>query len=174
MHRLRHLELKIGYINIGYRADGFPAAFDKTRAECNWSVDDFPPDNGWGKAYPDVAPTRAKEATYDPVAKEQFSLKAWIDTNAAGKSQLLVRINENPAICKGSFLVDPDRFYVEQGGKTVSVIPGFDFGYSCTKKPITLALQGDFNPDAPFTLKVAPFHFHTTDTITFISTVSLP
>ncbi|MGM9515022.1 hypothetical protein ACS5PK_12275 [Roseateles sp. DB2] len=159
---------------LGFGADGFAAAVDRTRAACNWSTYDFPPDNGWGRPYPDLAPAGAKEASYDPYAREQISVKAWKATNAYGRQQLLVRLNENPSICKLSRSFDGSRFYVEQGGRRSSAVPGFRMSYSCGHKPVTLALQGDFDASLPLTLNVAHFSWHTTAYLDYMSSVSLP
>ena len=161
-----------GSVEIGYPIRGFGAAIDKTRAECGWSTDDFPPDNGWGKPYVDVAPATAKEATYAPGSTQQFGLKAWLDKNVSGKTQLMIRVGENKALCAGTFVISGDRFYVEQSGSRVSAVPGTYFQLSCPSElPATFSLQGAFNPDAPFVLKAYPFHYHTTDPGTPISSV---
>ncbi len=158
-----------------FLAKGFPAAIDKTRTACNWSTSDFPPDNGWGKPYPDAPPPYAKELVYVSDSSEQISAKAWSATNADGKAQLLVRLNENPSICKSRTGFDGTRFYVEQAGVRVSAVPGFHLSYSCSMKPVTLALQGYFDPSAPFVLKLVPFHWHSlTDFTYYMSSVSLP
>ena len=168
------VSLKANY-GAAFWARGFPAAIDKTRTACNWSSTDFPPDNGWGRPHPDAAPLHAKEVVYESFVREQISAKAWIATNAYGKAQLLVRLNENPSICYSSSGFDGTRFYVEQGGRRVSAIPGFHLSYSCGLKPVTLALQGDFDPAAPFVLKLVPFHWHSLSDFTyFMSSVALP
>lgn len=163
-----------GFAHLGFAADGFPAAVDRTRAACNWSTYDFPPDNGWGRPYPDAVPAGAREATYDPYAREQMSVKAWIDINARGRPQLMVRLNENPSICKLSRSFDSSRFYVQQGGVRTSAVPGFRMSYSCSQKPVTLALQGAFDASLPLTLNVTHFAWHTTEYADAMSTVSLP
>ena len=158
-----------------FAARGFPAAIDRTRAACNWSDTEFPPENGWGRPYPDAPPAYAKEVVYESFTPEQISPRAWVATNAYGRPQLMVRINENPAICRSSTGFDSTRFYVEQAGSRRSAMPGFHLSYSCGMKPVTLALQGEFDPSAPLLLKLVPFHSHSLSDFTyFMSSVTLP
>jgi hypothetical protein len=153
-----------GTRGVGFRTVGFPATIDKTRDACGWSVDTFPPNNGWSTNYPDTPPSDAVQATYDPTATSQFGLIAWRATNPAGRPQILVRLGENKALCKGSTVINDQRLYVVQDGKRVAAISGTNFSLSCpTDLPATFALQGDFDASRPLTLNAYPFHFNTTD-----------
>lgn len=151
-----------GIIDASMDISGFSAAIDNTRVDCGWSNEMFPPNNGWFNVYPDVPPVDAKEATYVPGSTQQFGLIGWRATNPNSKIQLMVRLGENKSLCAGSFLITDHLLYVEQDGRRVSAVSGTDFTLSCgSNLPATFALQGDFDPARPFTLKAYPFHFDT-------------
>lgn len=150
----------VGIIEDANNLTGMPATIDKTRDACGWSTDLFPPNNGWGNnPYPDVPPPDAIEATYVPGAPQQFGLIAWRATNPSNKKQLMVRVGQNKSLCLGGFLITDNRLYVEQDGKRVTATSGIDLKLSCpNQKPVTLALQGDFDASRPFVLRAYPFH----------------
>ncbi len=163
----------VGIVDIGFTASGFPAAIDKTRADCGWSTDMFPPNNGWSTSYPDTPPVDAIEATYVPNSPSQFGLIAWRDTNPIGAKQLLVRLGQNKSLCKGSTYISDRLLYVLQDGKRVSAVSGMDFSLSCSSQlPVTFALQGDFDASKPFVLNAYPFHLNTLNPGAPISSVA--
>jgi hypothetical protein len=163
-----------GPFGVGFRTVGFPAAIDKTRDACGWSVDTFPPDNGWSTDYPDIPPSGAVQATYDSAATSQFGLIAWRAVNPAGRPQILVRLGENKTLCKGSTVINDQRLYVVQDGKRVAATSGVDFSLSCpTDLPATFALQGDFDASRPLTINAYPFHFNTINPGTPFATLIL-
>lgn len=153
-------------------SSGFSSAIDKTRADCKWSTDLFPPQNGWGKALPMATPANAIQGT-DVSGRDvstRVGLIAWRDINAFGKQQLIVRVGD-PINTQTPWLINDHRFYVTQSGKTVSAVSGFDF-QSSSRNPTVLALNGDFDASLPFVLTLYDFHLHTIDTKTALTTVT--
>jgi hypothetical protein len=150
-------------------SSGFSSAIDKTRADCKWSNDLFPPQNGWGKSLPTVPPDDAKEATNVSGLDITKSIRliAWKALNSAGKPQLLVRIGD--AANKNAVISDK-LLYVTQDGKTVSAVSGYSFLENASK-PLILALNGDFDASRPLTLTMMASHLHTTDTLVPIAIV---
>ncbi|WP_202427709.1 PKD domain-containing protein [Duganella margarita] len=150
---------------------GFSSAIDKTRADCKWSTDLFPPQNGWGKALPTVPPDDAIEATdlSGLDITKRVRLIAWKALNSSGKPQILVRMGDaaNNNVAMGS---SDNRLYVTQDGKTVSAVSGFSFNNSASK-PLIFALNGDYDASRPLTLTMMAFHFHTTDKLTPVAEV---
>jgi hypothetical protein len=153
-------------------SSGFSSAIDKTRDDCKWSTELFPPQNGWGKSLPVFTPADAKEATdiSGLDITKTIRLIAWRAINIYGKQQLIVRIGD-PANNNNVMLVDDHRFYVTQDGKTVSAVSGLDF-QSRASVPTVLALNGDFDASRSFILTLYGFHFHTTDERNPIATVT--
>lgn len=150
---------------------GLSSAIDKTRADCKWPTDLFPPQNGWGKALPTTPPDDAIEATdlSGLDITKRVRLIAWKALNASGKPQLLVRVGDaaNNNVAMG---ISDNRLYVTQDGKMVSAVSGFSFNNSASK-PLIFALNGDYDASRPLTLTMMAYHSHTTDKLTPIAEV---
>lgn len=168
---LQYNAYSYGAVTLELGSAGFSSAIDKTRADCNWPLDRYPPNNGFGASLPLEAPVYAKEATYVPNSTEQFRLVTWRARNASGKTQLLARLGDPTGPCVGPFVMSDRRLYVTQDGRTVSAVSGFDFSSSCTS-PVIVALGGEFDVNRPFTLTAHKFHFRTLEPGALISTVT--
>lgn len=158
------------------RAEGLSAAIDATRTDCSWSNAEFPPANGWGDwDLTDVVPPHAVDGTYKAGAAEMFSVAFWRATSPLGPTRLLARVAQDKTKCKGGFLIGTNRLYVTQQGKRVEASPGHTLSLSCgTDKPVTLVLQGAFDPTQPMTVSAHPFHFNALEPGEPFATASLP
>lgn len=161
---------------------GFPATIDATRTACGWSLDTFPPDNGWGLPYPTTAPLSAIEPSYSltavsggilsTVEGNYFRVLAWKTNNSRGLPQLLVRVGDFFGPCIG-FLTGYhiNSFYVTQNGKTVAAVTGTHYSDSCFK-PEIYALNGDFDASKPLTLQIYAWHYTDLDKGTPFATIN--
>lgn len=141
----------VGLVEINMSNHGFSAAIDKSRCDCNWSMSDLPPDNGWGQEYPSLPPADAIEASYKLNTNYQFRLIAWKATNYRGNQQLLVRLGDVNGPCSGSFLITEDRLYISQNNKKIPVMTGIYLRQSCSS-PGIYSLNGNFDVNQPFVL----------------------
>lgn len=149
------------------RLAGLPATVDATRNLCGWPQDSFPAGNGWSAPLPTTIPADAKEGTNDPTAfasgvrpslsGEYFRVLAWKAVNARGKTQLIVRAGDAQGPCAGTLGASPDSYFAVQDGRTIALTTGTSFANSCTA-PAVYALNGDYDPDRPFTLQVYTQH----------------
>jgi hypothetical protein len=146
-----------GSVGVELPLSGFPATIDATREECGWPETLFPVGNNWGKSYPTEAPPTAKESTY--ISGNAFRVLAWVETNASGNPQILVRAGDFTGPCEGSFLIGDNAFYVTQNGKTVPAVSGTSYKISC-KSPEIIALNGDYDASKPLALEVYSFHYN--------------
>ena len=160
-----------GVRTTSFNTAGFSAAIDQTRAECGWSLDDFPPANGWGKQYPTYPPADAREATYTPNVKQQFRLVAWKALNAVGQAQLMVRMGDETGPCVGDLPMTDTLLYVTQDGRRVPALSGSRIRQSC-RQPIIVALNGDFSTDRPFVLTAHESHSSSLEPGAPISSIS--
>lgn len=146
-----------GYEILDLNLTGLPAAIDKTREACNWSVDIFPLDNGWGTALPIQPPSDAVYAEFTSDFKP-FRTLAWRAKNDIGITRLLVKVGDfsGEGECSGPFTIT-NNFYVRQDDKLVSAVVGSEAKVSCTQ-PEILVLQGDFDASRAFDLEIYPFH----------------
>ncbi|WP_187367225.1 PKD domain-containing protein [Massilia mucilaginosa] len=138
------------------KAAGFARALDQTRAQCNWSNELFPSQNGWGGPLPVVPGNNAVEATYSPGLGEtqRVRLIAWRAFNAANKPQLLVRLGD-AANTDTVVKLSDSLLYVTQDGKVVAATSGTRFSGNAST-PVILALNGSYDAARPLTLSLIP------------------
>lgn len=140
-----------GRNNYTFENYGFYAMIEGTRDICGWTIDDYPINNRWGKAYPATPPNHAKESTYTN-HQDRFRMIAWIDQNTSGENQLLVRIGDQVEHCVvGNKKIKDGRLYVLQDELKIPVLAASAIDQDCDK-PGIYALQGQFDTNRQFIL----------------------